>query len=583
MKKILTSVFSIIAISLFSQNTVIHLNQIGFYPTAQKLAVVVYPLTAKKYQIINAKGSVALAGVISGIIINKYSKKPQAIIDFTNLKLKGEYYVLLENGTKSPKFLIGNNIHDEVAKASIKGYYYQRCSKELTPQYAGKWARPLGHADDSVYIHASAASAHRKEGTIISSTKGWYDAGDYNKYIINSGISTATLMSLHEDYTAYSQSLKVNIPEEGNSIPDLLDEVKWNLDWMLTMQDPHDGGVYHKLTNENFDGMNLMPHRANKKRYVIYKNTTAALDFAATMAQAYRVYKPYNKVLNGFADTCLARAKYAWEWAIKNPNILYNQNEHNKIYKPAINTGAYGDHSCKDEWIWAAAELWATTNDEKYISTVDLFPDKKYRIAFWNDVRILAYYTLVRMEKNLKLNAKIGTLQIAEMKNNITQYADSYLKELNNQAFHTIMGKDSTDWSWGSTAVAANQGILMLYAYRINSTNSKYLNAALDNLDLLMGRNATGYNFLTGFGQKKVMNIHHRPSESDGVVDPVPGLLSGGPNPKMQDKCEGYPSTYADECFLDHSCSYASNEICLNWNAPLVYLAGAIEAIYRSK
>jgi endoglucanase len=567
---------------IIAQQPTIHLNQIGFYINGPKRAVLVFPKHSKTFYVKNEKGNTVFSGNLSKVITNPYSKKPQAILDFSSFKNKGTYHIITDDNIQSYTFIIDHNIHEEVTKAAIKGYYYQRCSQELISKYATKWARPLGHPDDKVYIHASAASKERPEGTIISSPKGWYDAGDYNKYIINSGISTATLMSLYEDFKQYTTTLSVNIPEENNELPDLLDEVLWNLDWMCTMQDPNDGGVYHKLTNENFDTLKILPHLTITKRYVIAKNTTATLDFAATMAQAYRVFKPFNKQRPGLADSCLSAAKLAWQWCLKNPAIVYNQNKHNEMYKPAIKTGAYGDSSCKDEWIWAAAELYASTGDDMYTKQINLFPDNKYSIAFWNNMRILAYYTLVRMEKTLRLNNEVNVKTLTAMKANLVSLANNYLTNLSKQSFHTIMGKDPYDWSWGSTAVAANQSILMLYAYKLQPNKKQFLHAAIDNLDLLMGRNATGYNFLTGFGNKQVMHIHHRPSEGDDVVEPVPGLLSGGPNPHMQDKCSGYPSFYADECFLDNSCSYASNEICINWNAPLVYVLGAIEALQEN-
>src|SRR5205823_2120648 len=177
---------------------------------------------------------------------------------------------------------------------AIKGFYYQRTAIDLPVKYAGQWARPAGHPDTRVLIHPSAASADRPAGTVISSPKGWYDAGDYNKYIVNSGITMGTLLSLCEDFPDYIKKLNTNIPESTNNVPDVLDEVLWNLRWMLTMQDPADGGVYHKLTNASFDGM-VMPDKATKERYVVAKSITATLDFAAVMAQASRVIKPYNK------------------------------------------------------------------------------------------------------------------------------------------------------------------------------------------------------------------------------------------------------------------------------------------------
>ena len=184
-------------------------------------------------------------------------------------------------------------------------------------------------------MHESAASVKRPEGTVISAPKGWYDAGDYNKYIVNSGISSYTLLAAYEHYPEIFDTLEINIPESGNGIPDILNEVKYNIDWMLEMQDPDDGGVYHKLTNASFDGV-IMPDEAVQPRYVVQKTTAAALNFAAVTAQASRIYK---KFLPDFSEKCLKAAKSAYNWAIRNTQILYNQKKMNDLYNPDIISG----------------------------------------------------------------------------------------------------------------------------------------------------------------------------------------------------------------------------------------------------
>ena len=129
---------------------------------------------------------------------------------------------------------------------------------------------------------------------MISTPGGWYDAGDYNKYIVNSGITTGTLLSAYEDFPGYFNELYTNIPESGNDVPDILDEALYNIRWMLSMQDPNDGGVYNKCTNAAFDGM-VRPGVTKLPRYVVQKGTAATLDFAAVSAQASRIFKKYNK------------------------------------------------------------------------------------------------------------------------------------------------------------------------------------------------------------------------------------------------------------------------------------------------
>lgn len=560
----------------FAQNENIRLNQVGFYPKAPKQAVWVGEKQPTFVILDESKMHVVFRGHLSEQRTNAISKKTTQIANFSTLEKPGKYYILISDNGHSYPFEIKDDIHREAAKASLKGFYYQRVSTDLPEKYAGKWHRTAGHPDDKILVHPSAASKERPENIVISSARGWYDAGDYNKYIVNSGITMATLFSLYEDHPAYFKNFSINIPESNNAIPDLLDETLWNLRWMLTMQDPNDGGVYHKLTNPSFDGM-VMPEKATKPRYVVQKSITAALDFAAVMAQANRVFKPYAKQLPGLADSCLTAAVKAWEWAKANPKALYIQNEINKQFDPDIVTGEYGDRNSADEWIWAAIELWISTKDDSYASQTNLFPDNNPQLPTWGQVRMLGYYSLIRSEKLLTPKAKETLPALRKM---LVSFADGLLADVDKQAYNTVMGKTARDYMWGSSSHAANQGIALLQAYSITS-DKKYLIGALGNLDYLLGRNATGYSFLTGFGSKQVMHPHHRPSEADGIAEPVPGLLSGGPNPGQQDKCTTYTTRIADESFTDDVCSYASNEIAINWNAPMVYLAAAIEALQK--
>ncbi len=559
----------------------IRLNQIGFYPNAPKIAVVVGELGGT-FQIASSDGKrVLFTGKLSEPRRSAVSGKMSCIADFSAFRRTGTFVLVVPGAGQSYPFAIRPAVHRDLAAGVLKGFYYQRVSTALPEKYAGQWSRPAGHPDTRVLVHPSAASAGRPAGTAIASPGGWYDAGDYNKYIVNSGITVGTLLSLYEDFPQFCDKLDVNIPERGNSIPDLLDETLWNLRWMLTMQDSGDGGVYHKLTNPSFDGM-VMPDKAVKDRYVVQKSVTATLDFAAVMAQAGRVFRRYDRALPGLADSCLTAAVRAWQWARKNPNALYDQDAMNRQFDPDVSTGTYGDRDATDEWIWAAAELYATTKDDQYYTAVNLFPDDKTSgrpsaLPSWNQVRLLGYYTLMRLGNELTPKGKAN---LPQLQKRLIGFADELVQGADGQAYQTVMGKLAQDYIWGSSAVAANQGIALIQAYRLTA-NRRYLDYALANLDYLLGRNATGYSFVTGFGDKTPLHPHHRPSEADGVATPVPGLLSGGPNARapQQDKCPGYTATSADEMFIDNVCSYASNEIAINWNAPLVYLVWAVEAL----
>ena len=555
---------------LFAQASKIHLNQSGFYTHAPKIAVVSGQTDPGNFFVLRAgSNDTAFKAALSDTITAVYSSGPTRIADFSSFNQPGNYVLVVNGIGNSYPFTIKNKAQHAVAVASIKGFYYQRVSMPLEPQYAGKWARPAGHPDTQVLVHASAASAQRPEGTKISSPGGWYDAGDYNKYIVNSGITMGTLLSAYEDFTKHFDILDINIPESGDKVPDLLNEIIYNLRWMLTMQDPNDGGVYNKCTNADFDGM-VMPGVTKLPRYVVQKGTAATLDFAAVMAQAGRILKRFKKQLPGLSDSCMGAAETAWEWAVKNPSMAYNQNLNNRKYVPKINTGGYGDFNFKDEWFWAASELAVTLGGGKYVDTMRRHINDNISIPSWNNVYLLGYYSLLR-------NKNADTGLVATARQRLIAFADS-LARGGDKSFGTVMGQSRRDFIWGSSSVALNQSIVLINAYLLTN-NKRYIDFALTNLDYVLGRNATGYCFVTGTGTKRTMHPHHRPSVADGIDEPVPGLVAGGPNPGRQDRCAGYPSNLPAESYLDHDCSYASNEIAINWNAPLVYVVNGIEAL----
>ena len=568
-------IFASLSLSLYAQPAKqISLNQVGFYTNAPKVAIIINAPDGIKFYVLSVnKKDTFFKGSLGNPVQSLYSSAITKNANFSDFKKAGDYILYVPTVGFSYPFKIKKNVYHEVAKASIKAFYFQRASMPLEKQYAGDWARNEGHPDTAVFIHPSAVSAKRAANTVISTPGGWYDAGDYNKYIVNSGITMGTMMSAYEDFPAYFDTLQTNIPESADAIPDLLNEVLYNLRWMFTMQDKEDGGVYHKCTNAKFDAM-IMPDAAIAKRYVVQKGTAATLDFVAVMAQASRIYKKFSPQLPGLADSCLIAAKLAWKWAVKNPGVIYDQDEMNKNFSPPVVTGAYGDKNFKDEFFWAACELLASTNNTTYLDTIQKRSVNEMTLPSWSNVDLPGCYTLLRLQKLLPATSN-GTIDLITKK--IINLADNMIANGGNKAFATIFGQSKNDFIWGSSAVAMNESILLINAY-LFTDDKKYLSPALGNIDYLLGRNATGYSFVTGFGTRPAMHPHHRPSVADNIVAPVPGLLVGGPNSGMQDKCF-YAYTETETAYTDDDCAYASNEIAINWNAPLVYVANAIEAL----
>jgi endoglucanase len=552
---------------VFAQSTSydIRLNQVGFLPNAIKLAAVVNAPSDSFSVRTSDMATTVFRGKCLPSAYYSASDENVRIADFTLVKSPGEYVVVIDGLGKSVPFAVGKDVFTSISKSSLKAFYYNRASMPILSAYGGKFAREAGHPDTAVVVLPSAASANRPAGTKISTPGGWYDAGDYNKYIVNSGISTFTLLSAYETYPEYFDTLNLNIPESNNAIPDLLDEAAWNIKWMMTMQDTTDGGVYNKTTEAQFSAF-VMPSKVTSTRYVTAKSTAATLDFAAVMAMVARIYKKY---MPEMADQALKQSLKAWEWAQEHPNVEFKNPASSGGY-PAVSTGEYGNSNFDDEFSWCAAELFITTQKVDFYNKIGL--SGSFGLPGWGDVKTL------------------GLLSLAVNKNNLSADADTALiktklMDLVNGTASTIVNSPyripGDFYYWGGNNAYANWGMMFMQAFRITK-NATYFNAALSSFDYLLGRNATTYCFVTGAGAKSPMNIHHRVSGSDGIVDPVPGFLVGGPATGSVSDCGAskYPSNLPAKSYADLLCSYSTNEIAINWNAPLAFLAGAIQCEY---
>lgn len=573
-KVILTAMALLTAVTMpaSSVKNPIKVNQVGYLTHESKIATIEPEAKTKSFLIRDQEGKTVWRTKRTTTKKSPFSGKIRQEIDFSSITKPGRYTLVA--GRHQQSFIISSDPYTEALKASIKGYYYQRSGESLERKYAGEYARPAAHLDTHVMVHPSAATPKRPAGTIISSPKGWYDAGDYNKYIVNSGFTLGLILQSYQLHQDRFNALNLQIPESDNKIPDILDEMMYNLEWMLTMQDPTDGGVYHKLTTPNFEGF-VMPEDCKQQRYVVQKTTTAALDFAATMALTARIYQRFPE-FQSFCQQAREAAERAYAWAVKHPTVYYDQDGNNKKFSPAIHTGGYGDNHTEDEFFWAATELYLTTSETSYLEQAKQFVPDEFSIPSWGNVAGLGIFQWINQE--LLGTPDAGKLPMKEIKESLKKKCDEDIQELATSSFHSIFGNSAQDFHWGSNAESClGRGIAQMYEYALTK-DSKYRQAALSTLDYFFGRNATGYCYLTGFGTQRVMNIHHRISAADNIKEPVPGLVAGGANKGQEDAefVPAYTSKIPDESYQDNVGSYASNEIAINWNAYLVSLLGWI-------
>ncbi len=538
----------------------IRVNQIGYQLFGQKYAFLAN-MNTQSFDVCDAKtNEVVYTGSMGGGTYWDMSDETLQIADFSDFQTEGSYYIRSGEQTSFPFVIQKENIFTAISKASIRAFYYWRASTELLPEYATfngvDFSRPLGHADTEVKIHKSAATKTRPEGTLVSAPKGWYDAGDYNLYVVNAGISFHSLAFAYELFPEYYKSLNLNIPESGNGVPDILNELKWELDWLFAMQD-EDGGVYTKLSSLRFCSM-ILPHEDNLERYMIGKSTASALDFAAMMAMASRIFADYENDFPHVSEQALTAAKNAWNWAKKYPAVYYT----NPI---DVFTGGYTDKNVEDEFFWAAAELYVTTKEKKYFEELNF--NKDFTVPEWGSVTTLGLMSLVLHEN-----------EFPQVKNIIRSSFDKLTADLFTKYENSGNRVPIVKYNWGSNGYIASCGSLLGLAYKIYG-ESKYKHAMLSSWDYLLGCNPTDYCFVSGFGSKYPRHFHDRRCTSDGIEEPLPGYLAGGATNIILRDCGGrtYPSQAPAACYLDKICSFSTNEIAINWNAPFALLAGMVE------
>ncbi|NLE00297.1 MAG: hypothetical protein GX640_10525 [Fibrobacter sp.] len=544
------------ASELSSDCSRLKINQVGYLPDYLKMFVIADSVS-KGFGLLDTNGFLVYNGKLRSKGFWNGSSENLKVGDFSSVKQTGKYQIVIQESGDKEEIVIDENPYRNLLDAAVKAFYFQRISTELSPENAGIWARKAGIPDTACPLHVTAGRSG-----CLDVSGGWMDAGDYGKYIVNAGITVGTLLALYELFPACIHD-SLNIPESKNGISDLLDEVRYEIEWMKKMQDK-DGGVFFKVGSLKWDGF-IQPHEVENSRYVMGKSTTSTLNFAAVMAMVARIYK-FDKF---FSNDCRKRAMSAWNWAQKNPSVQ----------EPPENggTGLYEDTRYTDEFFWAASELYITTKKNVFSEYLraNTAINKVRECASWNDVRNLGWYSLVSHFNNRQFDiVSIGSHQIIAVADTMLKLSDSLAYRLPAEVF-----------MWGSNSDFLNRAILMLYAHKLTN-QKKYLEGALGVTDYILGMNATGFCYVTGFGKNSPLQPHHRAMASDGVDAPYPGFVVGGPNSDRQDEMSNepgvsYPNKEPARAYIDRMAAYACNEVAINWNAALVFVLGYLNSVCK--
>lgn len=531
----------------------IYANQVGYYSNAVKKATIKDSTACTLYC-----GDKAVKEFSDlSLKFDENSGDNVASLDFSDVTEAGSYYFVDANGEKSCSFTISDKPFDNLFKDIQKMFYFQRCGMELEEKYAGIYTHKACHTAKVTLLKDPSVSC-----TCIG---GWHDAGDFGRYVTAGVVAVAHLLYSYE-LCEKEYDINLNIPESDLEMPDILSEVAYELKFFLQMQ-REDGAVYHKCTSIHHTSF-VMPEDDPLPFIMTPVSSLATADACGVFAQAVRIYEKYDKE---FANTLKEAAIRSFEWLVANPAYEF-------VNPKECRTGTYEDPCDADERLYAYAEMYRLTGDTRCLSLMRGILEYKISTTAlgWGDVGGFASIAV--------LTAPEGTFS-TDLTNNLRQ---KWLDEANRLvevacgneygiAFHPF------NFGWGSNMGVLLGGMELCFAHKLTGCQ-KYLDAALAQFDYILGRNALEVSYVTGYGEKAFRNPHNRPTVADGIDDPIPGFVSGGPNrfPADPDAKALIPEGTAPmKCFADVWGSYSTNEITIYWNSPLVYVLAYLKSVYE--
>ncbi|MEI7845479.1 MAG: glycoside hydrolase family 9 protein, partial [Chloroflexota bacterium] len=328
---------------------------------------------------------------------------------------------------------------------------------------------------------------------------------------------------------------------------------------------PMAGMAHHKLHGLKWNAMPSLPPAQSDTRFLFPPSTAATLNLAATAAQCARVWK---NIDTEFAARCLAAAERAWQAAKAHPDMLAAE-------FPELGGGAYSDGNVSDEFYWAAVELYLTTSKPEYQQS---FLASKYNLSsqamFWADTASLGTISLAVKGKD------------AAARTAVVKAADdviSIMASRSNGYFSPLL---SNKYEWGSNADTLNRAIMLALAYDFTG-EARYLNASAEVMNYILGRNALNFSYVSGYGTQSLAHPHHRfwgNQPANGFPPPPPGVVAGGPNGNPSDPtaiAAGLVGQPPAKSYLDEMGSYSTNEVAINWNAPLTWMASYLDDTAR--
>lgn len=569
----------------------IRVNQLGYLAGGPKRATLVSDeAQAVEWRLVDADGSEIAAGKSQPMGRDRASGLKVHAIDFSGVSVEGENYRLDVGGEESFAFAIARNLYGALRTDAMSYFFPVRSGMEIDGGIAGEgYGRPAGHAGvapnrgDTDVPCLDAGTARKIFGEAITCdyrldvSGGWYDAGDFGKYVVNGGIAVAQLMGAYERALNAGKGKSkttgdglLRIPEAANGLPDILDEARWELDFLISMTvpdgEPLAGMVHHKVHGENWLPGPMRPDRDPEQRVLYPPSTAATLNLAAVAAQGARLFALYDA---DYAEGLLDVAKRAYAAAVAHPEMI-------APYSDGQNGGGdYHDPEVSDEFYWAAAELYLTTGDQEWYDRLTASPHWRERVFSSDGINWRETAGWARLQL-ASVPSKLSKPDLDWIRGSVRAAAETFLAVQRGEGFG-LMYRPKGGYGWGSNHSVIENMIVAAVAYDI-SGKSEYLSGVRESMDYILGRNAMGISYVTGYGthyahrQFALMFAH---SVDPSLPEPPKGALAGGPNgqpadPVAEQKLAGCAP---QACYIDEWGSYSTNEIAINWNAALSWIA----------
>ncbi len=510
----------------------IKVNTVGYPRDWTK--VVVFNVEPVGAVVRDAKGAVALTvtpALISERGVDAASKDPVWQVDLSALTAPGTYVAEVGKHRSDP-FTVGDGVYSEFLELAQKHFYFQRCRTALTAPYAvhagGSYLRDAAcHDHDEIGWDLEEYPEKKHRRKLVG---GWHDAGNFDMYVSSTAPTAQALLLAFELRPDLFRDRDLNIPESGNGLPDLLDEVRWGLDWVLAMQD--ESGGFHQ--REALMGFSDPGSAAADKgaRWVSGLGTASTAKGVAVLALASRVYAAHDAK---YAARCADASRAGWKWLRAHPERLLVDGHGSE--QPLWDDGADVD-AVTGARLNAAAEVWRAFREPEALAEAERLMKERDSQASalhqgaWGNLSRWGLIALAQDPKTpapLRTEARQRVVAAAELLRDGVEKTDGYR-----------CATEATGYYWGHNSNLMEKAHVLAMAGRLAPEKKWTLEAARDQLHWILGRNPNGYSMVTRVGKGPDVIYH---AEWGAADKPVPGYLIGGPNAvEMKELAPGAPA-----------------------------------------